>query len=445
MSRAQLSSPRSWLRRASDGNAALWLLVALGAAQALLWSRGLPASGATTAWAWRAMALFGLQLAAVVLVWNRRDRATVWIIVGMAVVFRLAAWVWTPDLSSDLNRYVWDGRVQLSGVSPYAHAPADPALAQLRDDAIWPHINRPHAVTVYPPGAQMAFLTLAGVGGDSLVGVKTAAMILELGALLLVALALRRRNLPGGRLALYAWSPLVIAEICVSGHVDALVLPLMLGALLLAERRRGSWAGALIGAATLVKLYPLVLLAAVPRAQRRKAALAAAAVIALGYLPYIIIAGGHVLGFLPSYVRSGEDFNPSLRGYLQLTLAVALPHARVLAMMLCVAALGYAVLWIARHDHDDPFAAAAHLALAFVLLLPTAVHPWYAVWLVPLIAIRPHPAGVWLAGLLPLSYLKYGTIEGHMPDWVLATEWLPAFALVLVVWARAREPRLVPA
>ena len=439
-----ISALRS-LRQLRSGSAALALLFVLGIAQAAIWLLGLPESDVTTAFAWRAVLLFALQLAAVALVWHRRDRATLWIIVGFALVFRMAAWGWAPELSTDLNRYVWDGRVQMSGVSPYAHPPSDRALAHLRDGEIWPHINRPDSVTVYPPGAQVAFLALAGVGGDSLVGVKTSTTGLELLALLLVALALHRRKIPIGRLALYAWSPLVIAEICASGHVDALVLPLVVGALLMADRGRAGWAGGLIGAAALVKLYPILLLAAIRRGGRNKAVAIAAAVVALGYLPYLLIAGDGVLGFLPDYARSAEDFNPSARGYVEMLLQLAVPHARELAMVVCLAALGLALVSIARREDEDSFRLAAHVALAFVLLVPTAMHPWYALWLVALITISPHPAGIWVVGLLPLSYIKYGTVGEHMPGWVLAVEWLPAFLLVGLVWARAKAHRAVPA
>ena len=34
-----------------------------------------------------------------------------------------------PFLSSDIYRYVWDGRVQAAGINPYAYVPADAALA----------------------------------------------------------------------------------------------------------------------------------------------------------------------------------------------------------------------------------------------------------------------------------------------------------------------------
>ena len=46
-------------------------------------------------------------------------------------------------LSTDAFRYVWDGRVQAAGINPYRYIPADPALVGLRDDAIYPNINRP--------------------------------------------------------------------------------------------------------------------------------------------------------------------------------------------------------------------------------------------------------------------------------------------------------------
>ena len=38
-----------------------------------------------------------------------------------------------PILSSDVYRYVWDGRVEAAGINPYRYVPADPQLAPLRD------------------------------------------------------------------------------------------------------------------------------------------------------------------------------------------------------------------------------------------------------------------------------------------------------------------------
>ena len=58
-----------------------------------------------------------------------------------------------PYLSTDIYRYIWDGRVQAAGINPYRYMPIAPELSHLRDAAIFPNINRPdYAVTIYPPG-----------------------------------------------------------------------------------------------------------------------------------------------------------------------------------------------------------------------------------------------------------------------------------------------------
>ena len=57
-----------------------------------------------------------LWLLAVAIV--RRGRLpprTIWLVLGVAVAMRLLTLAAPPVLSSDLYRYVWDGRVQLAG------------------------------------------------------------------------------------------------------------------------------------------------------------------------------------------------------------------------------------------------------------------------------------------------------------------------------------------
>ncbi|HTM21126.1 MAG TPA: glycosyltransferase 87 family protein [Kofleriaceae bacterium] len=422
---------RQWLR----GWGGLALLITLGTGSLLLWALDLPdGTPATASFPPRALLLFALQLAAAAVAWSRRDRGALAVVLAAAVGFRLAALTWTPVLSSDLYRYVWDGRVQLAGDSPYAAPPVDERLAGLRDQEIWPRINRPEAITVYPPGAQVVFLGLAAAGVNTVGEVRAAAALAELVALALLVIALQRRRAGAGALILYAWSPLVIAEVCVSGHLDALVLPLVLGGLLV----EGAAAGVLIGMAGMLKLYPFLLLGVLPRGTRLRAAVAAGAVAVGCYLPYLVRAGAGVLGFLPDYARSGEDFNPSLRGFAEQAAAPFTDHARALAM--AAAAVGLIAVWIAlaRRRDVDALPGARRLALAFVLLLPTAVHPWYALWLVPLLALSPSAAGVWIVGTLPLCYLKYSAPGEVMPAWIPLVEWLPALALLALTRVRAQ-------
>src|ERR1700729_3557763 len=109
-----------------------------------------------------------LYLVAVWVVLNRSaDCWTIVIIVVCAIACRLVCLFSPPFLSTDIFRYVWDGRVQAAGINPYRYIPADPHLAFLRDLDIYPHINRrDYAHTIYPPGAQMLFLLITRIGAS---------------------------------------------------------------------------------------------------------------------------------------------------------------------------------------------------------------------------------------------------------------------------------------
>jgi len=95
------------------------------------------------------------------------------VILGTAILLRLLALSAPVFLSDDINRYIWDGRVQAAGINPYRYIPADPDLARLRDEAIYPNINRNnYAPTIYPPVAQMLFL-LANRVGETVLALAT--------------------------------------------------------------------------------------------------------------------------------------------------------------------------------------------------------------------------------------------------------------------------------
>ncbi len=297
---------------------------------------------------WLAGAQAILCLAGAALVWNRRSsRAVFWIIFGVGVLLRLGLVGETPKLSDDVYRYIWDGRVQTAGINPYRYIPADPHLAFLRDDAIYPHINRrDYAPTIYPPFTQMFFFAVTRVS-ESIVWFKTVLLGLEGLTLWLLARLLVSFKLPRERVLIYAWNPLVIWEFS-SGHIDFLMTPLVLLALLARRRRRDALTGVLLGCAALVKFFPLVMFPALYRRWGWKMPFAAALTICLGYLPYVG-AGAGVFGFLPGYV--GEEEMGNGRFFLLLlaryvTGGIEIPAAAYL--ILCFVALlflaGYAIL-----------------------------------------------------------------------------------------------------
>ena len=413
------------------------LLVALAVASAALYGVGfrlLPEAHPSSVYPWLYYPQLVLWLVALWWVW-RHPKVGLGFIVAVALLFRLLALIDPPSLSSDVHRYAWDGAVQRAGISPYAHPPDAPELAGLRDDAIHPNINRPHARTVYPPGGQLLYRFLP----YSITGVRLVMVAFDLVTILLIARLLGVLGLPPSRVLLYAWCPFVVWEVANNGHLEAAMLPLLVGAVLLWRSGRVPAAGVALGGAIAMKLYPALAVVALWRRSALKLLAPAAAVVALLYLAYAWSVGSKVLGFLPEYVGSAEDHNVGLRALIGWLLELGgLPHAREVAFGLCVGLLLGGVAWIARHP-AEPERQLLRLTGLYLLTLPTAFHPWYALWLVPWLCMNPRASWMWLLAALPLSYLKYATTEGVMPGWVVPLELVPVFVLLVIEALRSRR------
>lgn len=376
---------------------------------------------------------------AIVLARGPHIRRALPMVLAVAALLRLAVLVEPPLLSTDLYRYVWDGRVQAAWINPYRYMPADPALAALRDggadaDAIFPNINRADtARTIYPPAAQGLF-ALLGVTWSSIWAVKTAMLAFDAIAIAAALMLLRAAAAPAQLVLIYAWNPLPVWEFAGAGHIDAAAVAFTGLAMLAAVWRRPGWAGAAIGIAVLFKLLPAALFPALWRRWDWRAPVAAAAAILAGYACYAS-AGPLVLGYLGGYANEeGVGGHGAL--LLRLWAAVApvpgwagpgyagLALAGLLALAAAVALRG--------PFPADP-APRARLVCRTTLALGTASmvalsphYPWYLAGLALPAVLAPAPSVLWLTIAAPVLYLD---------DWHDKVIWpsllfLPFFALL---------------
>jgi len=233
----------------------------------------------------------------------------------------------------------------------------------------------------------------------------------------------------------YAWSPLVIFEGVQAGHVDLVVIPLVLAAL--AWRGGGSSmrAGIALGGAVLLKLYPLVLLPAWWRSRDWRFPAAVAATVALGYLPHAATVRLGAAGFLPEYLGSAEDHNIGLRALLTYPLGLTGELPRAVAMGVLFALMAGVVVWIGRANGGNAagMTRAGALAVgAYLVLVPTSMHPWYVLWIVPFLCFSPWPAWLYFSGAVSLSYLSYVVEPAPIPWWAWLAEYGPLFALLFL-------------
>jgi alpha-1,6-mannosyltransferase len=410
-------------------------------------------------------AAFALYALAVALTLRDDGPAPVrWLVVifALGIAFRAVLVFSEPRLSDDMYRYVWEGRIQANGFSPYLTPPDAPDLVHLRDQAIWPLINRKTYVTVYPPAAELIFAALWRIWPDSVRWFQIVMASADVLAGALLAVLLRALGQPVQRVLIYLWSPLVIFETAHSAHVDTLALPLLAGAWLMRVKGRDGWTGALLGAATALKLYPALLLPALwrPRddAGRSRPAwlmpLTFVVTVGATYAPYLA-RGTFALAYLPTYLA--EIGNMSLAyPIIQLTQALGGRPEWVVHGLIAITQGLIGLTWIARPAADAKQALRRCLwpAGAYLLLTPL-LHPWYLLWLVPLLALFLQPGNMWglrfealtgwflFTGSVVLSYTFYIALKTVV--WTLPFEFIPLYAFLIPtavrLWRDARAVR----
>lgn len=319
------------------------------------------------------------------------ERAAIWTIGAIAILLRLYLLFTEPLLSTDIYRYVWDGLVQAAGINPYRYVPADEALAFLRDSSVYANINRAdYAVTIYPPVAQMFFFLVMRIGASVTV-MKLAFVGCEAVTIAMIVLLLRRIGRPAARIVAYAWHPLPLWEIANNGHVDALMVSLMMLGLWLALSGRPLRAGVAVMLGVLTKPFAAVALPALWRPWDWRLPLIVFAVAALCYAPYLSVGWG-VLGFLATgylteeRLSTGDAFWPlaAIRFVFGADAVSSTAYLTAAGGALSVMAL--AAAFRAQRSAETVLRDVTSLSIA-LLFVVSPNYPWYFLILTPFVAL----------------------------------------------------------
>lgn len=381
----------------------------------------------------------------------------------------------TPICETDFYRYLWDGAVTAHGLNPYAHAPGD----VLSDDAgegdyggwlgalaassggVIDRVNHPRLGSIYPPVAQGAFALAYRLRPWS-VGALRAVMLLFDTATLLVLLALlRHAGLPLTCALVYWWNPVLIKETVNSAHMDVIALPFALGAVLLAAKGRHTRAAAALALAVGAKIWPVILLPLVLRGALRFPRRFFAALLVFGLVLGVLmlpVAATLRLGGDSGFIAYGREWEMNDALFMAVrkaivsslgVLGVALDGAQsglaaraATAALLALVALG--AVWRPAANTRDLCGRALLVVAALFLLSPTQF-PWYFVWVIPFLALRPRLSLLFFAVLLPLYYLRFHFDArdqvGLFDNGIVWIEFAPVWALLLVEWYRERCAR----
>jgi alpha-1,6-mannosyltransferase len=345
------------------------------------------------------------------------DRA-LWLIFCVAILLRAYLLLFNPLLSSDIYRYIWDGRVQAAGINPYRYFPADAALAFLRDAAIFPHINRVDtAATIYPPVAQFFFFIVTRFG-ENVTTMRLAMLGCEAVTVMLIMLLLRRMNRPVTRVIAYLWHPLPLWEIANGGHVDALLVALMFFGLWIALTGHVLRGAVFIALSALVKPYVTPALAGIWRPWDFRMPLIVIAVLVICYLPYLSV-GWDVFGYLTKGYLVEEGISAGYELWLLSLWRLVFGEHRgdvMVYLALVALVLMFKGLSVARSPHPTIASSLGDIntLLLITLLFLSPNYPWYFLIIMPFVALVG-TAPTWVVSIAALMLSEQLDWDFYIP------------------------------
>lgn len=388
----------------------------------------------------------------------------IWII-AIGALMRIFMFFSTPILEDDYHRYLWDGAVTANGLNPYQYSPEQireglsgtaeipsTLLALARESGVTINsINHDYLRSIYPPFTQGAFALAHLLKPWSLTAWKMVLLLFDVATLLLLFYILRYLNISPVWIGIYWLNPLLVKEIFNSGHMDILIFPFLLAAILFSIRGKPFPAVITLALAAGAKVWPVLLLPIIlrplyPHYKRLLPAAGLFGILCLLLFFPVYLTGLDTNSGFNAYSQRWQLNDSLFKIYLWVSLAITKivgihpGFSQLLARVLAIFSLLGWTAYITLQKSEDSGKVFDHVLLivaGMFLLLPNQF-PWYGVWLIPFLAISPRKPLLWLTPLLPLYYLRYyflGRDQVALFDnWIVWLEFIPLWMLLFREW-----------
>lgn len=323
-------------------------------------------------------------------------------IIFWAVLFRLAGILALPTYEDDYFRFLWDGYRFAESGDPYTGTPfdffGDPDVPEKLNEVLG-QINHPDYPTLYGPPLEVVFLMSWYLWPAKLWGLKILFVLAE--AMMLFALF----KITSRKQFLFAaWCPLMVFETSFQAHPDIIGVAFLTFALVSMTQGKSYRSALFLGWAIASKIFAIL---AVPFALKWKnwplQSAILAGVMSLLYLPFLL--QGSNAGWTSTSAMAGDwEFNAA--GYSLLRSALPSQFARLAALTLFALCYGTLVIWFWwKQYRKDPVPAPLDVVYACFFLFSPVINPWYLLWMVPFVVIRPKCWSITALAVVSLSYM----------------------------------------
>jgi len=365
--------------------------------------------------------------------WDR----LVWFAVGLRAALLFAPISWTDDHF----RYIWDGLCTVNGISPYAFTPEEllRARPEVFTQSLFDGLNSPGVYSVYPPIAQAVFAFSAWLGrGDvwaSTLALRVIVIAVDIASVIALGVLLRGDPNRTTKVALYALNPLVLMELIVNLHTEALLIAPMLWAIALFRRLRYDLAALLVAVMAVIKLWPILFLAWIPSRLSVGGSFRFVAItVGVFVLTWVPFRTVDLVPHLATSIRlfsSYLEFNGGLFEGLRFALGDGpVKGTGLLGAITVIALVAFSIWQWVRRTMEWP--QAMLWIFAIYLFGSQAVHPWYIIPLIALAALTGYRWPILWSLLIMPTYLTYRSEPYAQPYWWITVEY--AVLLVLIAW-----------
>ncbi len=344
-----------------------------------------------------------------------------------------------PDLSDDIFRYRWDGKVQYEGYNPYSFSPKEiinkyPHLKDIHFNSI----NHPEIPTIYPPFLQAVFYLIYSIH-SSILAFKIVFMIFDILTSILIISWLSRLKLNKALFIIYSWNPLVILEFYHSGHSDSLMVLLITLTLYLYTSYSKKLSIISLAFLTITKFIGLVLL---PFYYKK---------VPFRYMGlfFVIIIGFYGFYYDPNLFTGLLHFSKywEYNSFFYKALKGVFGNREIPKLILGIVFLIlYLKKWKDVFMDDRLFIKSSFFVLGCVLLFSPVLHPWYVILIIPFLVISPSRGWILFSGLVVLSYIirmdyyRLGIWEESI--YVIMAEYIPFYGLLIYDFIRQKKLRI---
>lgn len=379
-------------------------------------------------------------------------------IILLAVVIRIPFLFFSPNLSDDYYRFIWDGHLTAHLQNPFKNVPSETDLSNIPEkqflkEQVYRNQNdkffkegighySKNNPTVYPLVNQIFFVIAASIGKDNLfLNVFILKTILFVFDILLIQLLIKILNWlkkPPELVKLYAFNPLVIIELLGNVHFEGATIYFMLLGIWYLHRNK-KIAGFIYALGVGVKLIPLIALPLFfKRISTRKFILFLSLILGITLLMFLPFANVNLNSTFGDGIRlyfNKFEFNGSIY-YLERFIGektvgfnaiqiIGIINSTIIFTLIVLIAL------FSKKRLLKQIFPYILFALSIFYLFSSIVHPWYIVYVLIFALLSGYYYGIAWSILTFISYYSYQQNDVIEPIWLTTFSYFIVFVIAI--------------